>query len=125
ERIGGAAVIQESNNGQTINVPVTIKIKGNNGDLRIGYSVDLAIRTMEEKGVAAVPFDAVIDRNGKKTVYVVKNSVVEARTIKTKRGNELYDIVVSGLKSGEEVVVNPSPGLKNGQKVIITRGEAK
>ncbi|MEN6325113.1 MAG: efflux RND transporter periplasmic adaptor subunit, partial [Syntrophomonas sp.] len=38
ERIGGAAVIQESNNGQTINVPVTIKIKGNNGDLRIGYS---------------------------------------------------------------------------------------
>ncbi|MEN6460903.1 MAG: efflux RND transporter periplasmic adaptor subunit [Syntrophomonas sp.] len=125
ERIGGAAVIQESNNGQTINVPVTIKIKGNNGDLRIGYSVDLAIRTMEEKRVAAVPFDAVIDRNGKKTVYVVKNSVVEARTIKTKRGNELYDIVVSGLKSGEEVVVNPSPGLKNGQKVIVTRGEAK
>jgi HlyD family secretion protein len=74
--------------------------------------------------VIAVPFDAIIERNGKKVVYVIKNNVIIVKEIKTNRGNKLYDIVVSGLKPGEEVVINPAPGLKNGQKVAITRGEA-
>ncbi|MGI5921085.1 MAG: efflux RND transporter periplasmic adaptor subunit [Syntrophomonadaceae bacterium] len=124
-RIGGAAVIAQDNNGQTIKVPVTVKIKGNNTGLRIGYSVDLTIKTAERKQVLAVPFDAVVKRNGRQFVYVVRKSVIEERQIRTRRGNELYDIVLSGLTPGEEVVINPAPTLKNGQKVIVARGEGR
>lgn len=99
ERIGGAAVSQESNNGETINVPVTIKLKGGSGDLRIGYSVDLAIRTMEEKNMIAVPFDAIIERSGKKIVYVIKNNVIVVKEIKTKRGNEFTLFYFKGNSS--------------------------
>lgn len=123
-RIGGAAIVKQDNSGQTIQVPVTVRIKGNHNELRIGYSVDLTIKTMERKKVVAVPFDTVIERNGKKLVYVVRNSTIEEREIKTRQGNELYDIVLLGLKPGEQVVVNPVPELKDGQKVIIARGEA-
>lgn len=122
-RIGGAAVVKQDNSGQTIQVPVTVKIKGSHNELRIGYSVDLTIKTMERKQAVAVPFDTLIERNGRKLVYVVKNSTVEERGIKTRQGNELYDIVLSGLKPGEKVVLNPVPELKNGQKVIVARGE--
>ncbi|PKM78357.1 MAG: efflux transporter periplasmic adaptor subunit [Firmicutes bacterium HGW-Firmicutes-15] len=124
-RIGGAAVVQKGTNGETINVPVTINLKEGKGELKIGYSVDLSIQTAEEKDVIALPINALIERDGSKVVYVIKNSVLEERKVEIKRGNELFDIAISGLNPDEEVVVNPKPELKNGQKVKIITGVPK
>ncbi len=124
-RIGGAAVVQKGTNGETINVPVTINLKEGKGELKIGYSVDLTIQTAEEKDVIALPINAIIERNGTKIVYVINNSALEERTVEIKRGNELFDIAISGLNPDEEVVVNPKPDLKNGQKVKIITGVPK
>lgn len=124
-RIGGGAVAQKASSGESINVPVTITLKTGQGELKIGYSVDLTIQTAEEKEVIALPINAFIDRNGDKIVYVIKNSILEERKVDTKRGNELFDIVLSGLSPGEIVVVNPSAELTNGQQVTYTTGVAK
>ena len=121
-RIGGAAVVQKGTNGEAINVPVTINLKEGKGELKIGYSVDLTIQTAEEKDVIALPINAIIERNGTKIVYVINNLALEERTVEIKRGNELFDIAISGLNPDEEVVVNPKPELKNGQKVKISTG---
>lgn len=124
-RIGGAAVVQKGTNGEAINVPVTINLKEGKGELKIGYSVDLTILTAEEKDVIAIPINALIERDGGMIVYVIKDLVLEEREVEIKRGNELFDIVVSGVNPDEEVVVNPQPGLKNGQKVRIITGVPK
>ena len=124
-RIGGGAVAQKTSSGESINVPVTIILKTGQGEPKIGYSADLTIQTAEEKSVITLPINAFIDRNGDKIVYLIKNSVLEERKVDIKRGNELFDIVLSGLSPGDIVVVNPSAELTNGQKVTYTTGAAK
>ncbi len=124
-RIGGAAVVQKSSNGENINVPVTIKLNGDPGELKLGYSVDLTIKTSEDLNVTALPINALLEREGKKSVLVVINSTLEERIVELKRGNELYDIVISGVAQGEEVVLNPKPEYKNGQQVTVTTGVPK
>ncbi len=124
-RIGDAAVVGMSSAGEMVNVPVVINLRGDIEGLKIGYTVDLLIKTMEEKNAVTIPVEAIIEREDHKFVYVVKEGVLEEREIKTKIGNELNDIVLSGLEAGEEVVINPSPELQNGQKVLVMPKEVK
>lgn len=117
-RVGAAAITQKTNSGETVNVPVTIQIKGQARDLKIGFTVDLTISLCKENQVLAIPVEAIMERDGKKKVFVVKNGVAQERKIKTRMGNELKDIVASGLKAGDKVVLNPPINLKSGQKVM-------
>lgn len=117
-RVGAAAIIQKNNSGETVNVPVTIQLKGKTGELKIGYTVDLSISLRKESQVLAIPVEATMERDGKKLVFVVQNGMVRERQIKTRMGNELKDIVTSGLKAGDKVVINPPSSLKPGQKVM-------
>ena len=52
---------------------------------------------------------------------MVENGVAREQEVETQKGNELYDEVVSGLKNGDVVVLNPPAGFKSGQRV--TAGE--
>ncbi len=117
-RVGAAAIIQKSNSGETVNVPVTIQIEGKPGDLKIGYTVDLTISLQKESKVLAIPVEAIMERDGKKSVFLVQNGLAKERQVKTRMGNELKDIVTSGLKAGDKVVINPPSSLKPGQKVM-------
>lgn len=124
-RIGEAAIIQNNNSGQMVNIPVTIELKGDLKGLKIGYSVDLAIKSLVQKEALIIPAEAIISKDDKKIVYVVKDGVAKERAIKTEIGNEVSDIVISGLKIGEKVVINPNSMLKDGQKVTINQTGAE
>ncbi|MEN6326139.1 MAG: efflux RND transporter periplasmic adaptor subunit [Syntrophomonas sp.] len=117
-KVGAAAVTQKTNSGETVNVPVTIQIKGKTGDLKIGYTVDLTISLRKENKVLAIPVEAIMERDGKKFVFIVQNGVAQERQVKTRMGNELKDIIASGLKAGDKVVLNPPSNLKTGRKVM-------
>ncbi|NMA64396.1 MAG: efflux RND transporter periplasmic adaptor subunit [Syntrophomonadaceae bacterium] len=119
DKVGAAAVTQKSSNGELVNVPVTVKLKGNTEELKIGYTVDLTINLHNEGEVLAIPIEAVVERDDKKVVFVVIDGTAQERQIKTRIGNELHDIVISGLKPGEKVIINPPANLKTGQKVAI------
>lgn len=121
-RIGGAAVVQKGSAGDSVNVPVTITIEGDMEGLKIGYTVDLTVKTLLEKQVVTVPVEAVFDRNGQSVVYAVAQDRLEERKITTKMGNELYDIVVSGLKEGDKIIRNPLPEMMAGMKVVEQPG---
>jgi len=116
-KVGAAAIVQTSNAGENVSVPVTVKLVDNLDILKIGYTVDLTIKTMNEKDVIAIPIEAIFNRDNKKLVYVVENGLARPREITTKMGNELYDIVLSGLEVGEEIIINPPADLKGGQKI--------
>jgi len=124
--IGGAAVQEQGQNGSAVmKVPVSVQLKGDLSLLKIGYNVNLSITTMEMQDVLVVPIEAVVEDNGQKQVWVLKEGILELRSIETQRGNELQEIVISGLQEGEEVVKNPSAALVNGQKAVAAPEEIK
>ncbi|GAC1703051.1 MAG: efflux RND transporter periplasmic adaptor subunit [Candidatus Acidiferrum sp.] len=70
---------------------------------------------------ALVPQDAVHENSGKKIVFLVKEDHVERRavTVGGTRGSDVE--ILSGLSSGEPVVVKSSQELKDGQAVEIKK----
>lgn len=120
-RVGGAAVTEKSQNSSSgvAKVPVQVALTGDCNRLKFGYSVNLTIKTLTEKNVLTVPCEAIVEDQGQKTVWVLKNGILEKRNIEVKRGNELKDIILSGLQDGEEVVKNPAADLNEGQKAVI------
>jgi len=119
KRVAAAAISQESSAGDVVSVPVTIQLQEDTAGLKLGYTVDLEVTTMTRKNVLTVPFEALVNKGGQKFVYVVKNGVVGERKVDIEPGNELSEIVTSGLEEGEKVIINPSPVIKDGQEVTI------
>jgi len=125
-RVGAAAIVQSGSSGENVNIPVTVRLNSHQDNLKIGYTVDMTIKTATMRDVISVPIEALFERNGRTMVYVIKNGMLKERVIKTRPGNELYDVAVKGLKANEEIVLNPDPNLKPGQKVTTApKGEKK
>jgi len=67
----------------------------------------------EKKAVTAVQPGAIVERDGKKTVFVLKDDKAHAITVGT--GRRIGDLVeVQGVKAGERVVLNPNDKVKDG-----------
>jgi RND family efflux transporter MFP subunit len=73
----------------------------------------------ESTSRTAVNKAAVVERNGRTVVMMVRNG--KALETPAKTGENLGDMVeiVEGAKAGDQVVVNPSPKLKSGSKVRL------
>jgi HlyD family secretion protein len=76
----------------------------------------------DQKPVIAVNPKAIVERDGKKTVFrISKDDVAEAVPITQGRTlGDAVEITGGALKSGEKLVLSPPDGLKAGQKVAIT-----
>lgn len=116
-RVAEVAIEESNNSGNTV-VPVTIQVKGDTSGLKPGYTMDVSIVTKEAKKQLALPFEALVNQNGEKYVFVVQDGRAKKQRVKTEPGNELYDIVVSGLKEGQEIILSPAPSLQDGQRVV-------
>lgn len=114
----GALEQKSGSQGSQIEVPVTVRITGDAQGLRPGYTVDLAITTVDRDKALVVPYEAVKEKDDGRIVYVVdKNNTVHIQKVKTGLDTELYTEIVSGLKKGEKVVVDPGENIKDGSKV--------
>ncbi|MEP6702479.1 MAG: efflux RND transporter periplasmic adaptor subunit, partial [Betaproteobacteria bacterium] len=73
----------------------------------------------QQKPVMAVNPDAVVERNGKSVVLVIRDNV--ANEVAVNRGATLGDLVaVTGeLKIGDKIVQKPAEGLHNGSLVKV------
>jgi membrane fusion protein, multidrug efflux system len=72
-----------------------------------------------------VPKQAVIEKNGKPFVFVVKNDQVEQRAIATGLVYEQTIEIVTGIQAGEIIATFGHDTLKNGDKVSIARKGGK
>ncbi len=77
------------------------------------------VNANDEKPRIILGNKAIVDRNGKKTVFLVKNDRV-VQTPVTSGGSfgEMSEIII-GIKAGDKVVINPPDKLKNGSKIKI------
>lgn len=123
-RVSNAAVTTNSQGNEGVSLPVTVKLTGDTAGLKLGFTVDLFITTMKEKDLLTVPVEGIVSQDESKFVFVVENGMAHKREIKTTLGNELNDVVVSGLKEGEEIILNPAPELQDGQEVAMNADSA-
>ncbi len=115
--VSPGALVQTGNQGSQIEVPVIVRITGNCEGLRTGYTVDLTITTVDVENALVVPYEAVIEKDGKHKVYMVKNDIAREKTVEIGLNTELYTEIKSGLQKGDTVVVSPDKSLMDGARV--------
>jgi RND family efflux transporter MFP subunit len=103
---------------------IMVKVTFTNNDPRIlpEMSAKVAflsrpVRPEEMKPRTALDRNAVIDRGSKKVAFLVKGDEVVETTVSI--GEQFGDMIeiLSGLKSGDKVVLKPLDKLKNGSKI--------
>lgn len=75
--------------------------------IRSGMSCTAEIVVAQYEEATYVPIQAVINVNGKQTVYMVKGDKLTPRTVKIGADNSIVVTIADGLKPGEIVSLNP------------------
>jgi len=121
--VSPGALVKTGNQGSQIEVPVIVRITGDSEGLRTGYTVDLTITTVDIEKTLVVPYEAVVEKDGKRVVYVVQNDTARQKKVETGLDIDLYTEIKSGLKEGETVVVSPDELLTDGARVSAVNNE--
>ena len=85
-------------------------------------SVTVMIPVGESRKAVTVSKDAVIERNGSMTVYVVDNGTARPTLVTVGDGTGDRFIVRGGVKPGDMVVIRGNEGLRPGQRLNIVSG---
>lgn len=88
--------------------------------IKPGMSADIEIITDTLKGVLYLPAHTVVERKGKKMVYIAEGK--KARLVPVEIGLSTWNYieVKKGLKEGDRIITNPdAPGLEDGVRVKI------
>ncbi|RLE06092.1 MAG: hypothetical protein DRJ06_08255, partial [Candidatus Aminicenantes bacterium] len=99
--------------------PVKIQLENPNGKIKAGMVAEVKIVTKRQKNVLVIPKSAVFKDGEVEKVYVVENSRVKIRNVKTEVVDENRLKVLEGLSEGEEIIINGNYDLKEGELVTI------
>ncbi|HET7221628.1 MAG TPA: efflux RND transporter periplasmic adaptor subunit, partial [Rhodanobacteraceae bacterium] len=108
---------------------VKVRIALDRKDPRIIPQMGVRVSFLEKKDAnrkplpgVLVPKSAIVKRDGKDVVFVVKDGRAERTPVTT--GGDFSDMkqVTQGLNPGAEVVTAPSADLKDGEKVQVKAG---
>lgn len=94
------------------NVPVTLEILGHDPRLIPDLSAAVDVVLTEKPGSVLVPLEAVHSEKGRSVVFVKQNGSFRSREVELGPKNNVHAIVVSGLKSGEEIALQRPPAVK-------------
>ncbi|KYH33314.1 putative efflux system component YknX [Moorella mulderi DSM 14980] len=116
-RVAPAAVTRQSQQGAETTVEAIIALAGPAPLLKPGYSVDLKITTAARPKALTLPFEAIQEEKGQRYVYRIVDGKAQRVVVQTGLENELYIEVTSGLKAGDQVILNPTDKIKDGVAV--------
>ena len=110
--------------------PVTLRLLKPNKKLRYGMAVEVSFSFFDkaDKGLMMLPTYAVLGDSKGQYVYIYKATkkgvgIVKKKFIKVGkfRGENIQ--VVSGLKSGDKIIVAGVHNISEGQKVLLYKGK--
>lgn len=105
---------------RTFEARIAFKNKADEKLVKPGMSADIEILTASLSNILYIPTQAIMDREGKKMVYMDYSSVARLKEIEVGLSNWNYTEVRKGLTEGEKVVVTPdAPGLREGVKLRV------
>lgn len=103
-------------------IPVDIKLQNPDSSLKIGYDVDVNIKTYFRPNVLYIPNEAIVSSKGRsKNVYTVQDGKASIRNIKTGAESDFYTEVIEGLSEGENVIINPPQTIEEGSYIRISK----
>lgn len=97
----------------TRTLPLVYESKNPEGRLRIGMSLTLFVETQRAAESVAIPESAIVDDEGRSTVYVMlAGEAFEKREVTLGVRDEGFVQVLSGLKEGERIVTKGAYAVK-------------
>ncbi|EJP6474043.1 efflux RND transporter periplasmic adaptor subunit [Clostridium botulinum] len=87
-------------------------------DLRVGFDVDVDILLGESKKVLKLPLESIkTDKYNKSHVYVIEEGKAKEKLVQLGIQSDMEAEIISGLKLGEKVIVNPNTSIRTGVSV--------
>ncbi len=107
---------------ETRTFEVRTRVVDEDVELKPGMSADVEIVVGRAEDTLAVQSQAVIERDGKRFVYVKDGSRARLREVKIGLFNWTLTEITDGLKASEEVIITPDvEGLKDGVRVEVKK----
>ncbi len=99
--------------------PVEILITETDHRLKSGMYVEASIITDEKQGSVSVPKKAIINKEDETYVFVAKEDKAEKRLLVTGLVQNDYSEVISGVKTGEQLIVKGNAYLNEGDLITV------
>jgi hypothetical protein len=104
--------------GNVVKFDTIVAIEGRDG-LKPGLSAAVEIVIAEHKDVLTIPVASVVESGDRRYCWVESPAGPLRREIQLGDSNDLFIVVESGLKEGDEVVLNPMAFIKDAQDEAI------
>ena len=114
-----AIIPNENPRTRTQPVRFTPNLAGLGKTLADNQSVTVLIPVGDARTAVTVSKDAIIERNGRMSVFVVRDGAAAPTAVTVGDGTGDRFIVRSGLKAGDTVVIRGNEDLRPGQRLII------
>lgn len=87
-------------------------------ELKPGFTVTIEIIVATKEGILAVPQEALFQEGNKNYVYRIQAGRLKKTEVTIGIGNDTHQEITSGLKAGDQVVLNPSNDFSEG--ILVT-----
>lgn len=123
-KIGETAKKVTVGTAKIVAVEVGLSIDNPNDQLKSGFTAKVKIYTDDESQIIVVPYTAVMQDEIGEYVYLYNNGKAVRTLVKT--GRELSDgyEIISGVKSGDKVILTPQKIKRDNCSVVIGKEEA-
>jgi HlyD family secretion protein len=86
--------------------------------IKPGFKLLLEIETSSKKA-SSLPIKAVVNEDGEKYVYVVKDKKAVRKEVKIGETTNKFIEIKSGVTSKDKVITNPTKNLTDGAEVTV------
>lgn len=109
----------EAGNDAANQYPVEVKVDDQDITMiKPGFKLLLEIETSSKKA-SSLPIKAVVNEDGEKFVYVVKDKKAVRKEVKVGETTNKFIEIKSGVSSKDKVITNPSKDLTDGAEVTV------
>ena len=116
-------VMDMAKQARTVDIDVRFSNTDDINKMLAGYSADVEIILDSREDTIRIPTEAILD--GKKVfLYQASDEIISERIIEKGISNWAYTEVLSGLKEGDQIVVNVDiAGVEDGATAVISQDE--
>ncbi|MDO4540730.1 MAG: efflux RND transporter periplasmic adaptor subunit [Syntrophomonadaceae bacterium] len=124
ELAGTVKSVAQSSGSTSLSFDVKIIFENPDSLVKSGMFAEVDMATESRSGVLAVPVNAVVQQTGSSVVYVVDEEN-RARAVEVTTGlkDQEYIEILSGLKTGQQVITQGNTLVSNGTLVKVTGAE--